>query len=108
MAVVQSADVNLLLRDFSEIAVLATQIEGDSAVGQTGLAAVMAGVSDDQVADVLTLIHARARGRARPVEPLRPVAERAEFWIPGPAERGAGGASVYVLPIRRFERIEYA
>ncbi len=108
LAVLQSADVEPLLRDFAELAVSATQIEGDSAVGQGGLAAVIVGVGDDQVADVITLIHARARGRARPIEPLRPIAERAEFWIPGPTEQGAGGASVFVLPIRRFERMGYA
>lgn len=108
LAVIQSADVEPLLRDFAELAVSATQIEGDAAVEQGGLAAVIVGVSDDQVGDVLTLIHARARGRAREMEPLRPVAERAEFWIPGPMERGAGGASVFVLPVRRFERIGYA
>jgi uncharacterized protein YaaQ len=108
LAIVQSADAEPLLRDFSELAVLATQIEGDAAVGQGGRAAVMVGVADDQLEDVLTLILARARGQVRPVEPLRPVAERAEFWIPGPTERSTGGASVYVLPIQRFERIEYA
>jgi len=53
-------------------------------------------------------VRAMARGRARPAEPLRPIAERAAFWIPGPAEQGAGGASVFVLPVRRFERIGYA
>lgn len=108
MAVIQSADIELLLRDFAELGVAATQIQGDSAVGQVGLATVILGVADDQVADVMTLLHARARGRARQVEPLRPIAERAEFWVPGPTERGTGGASVFVLPVRRFERIGYA
>jgi uncharacterized protein YaaQ len=108
VAVVQCADVEPLLRDFTELAVSATQIEGDAAIGHGGLAAVMVGVSDELLDDVLTLIHARARGRVRQVEPLRPVAERAEFWIPGPTEGSTGGASVYVLPIRRFERIGYA
>jgi uncharacterized protein YaaQ len=108
LAVLQCEDVEPLLRDFSEITVPATQIEGDAAVGTGGLAAIIVGVGDDQVDDVLTLIYARARGRIRQVEPLRPVGERAEFWVPGPSERGAGGASVFVLPVRRFERIGYA
>ena len=68
---------------------------------------MVVGVDDDQVSDVLTL-STRARGRVRRIEPLRPLAGRAEFWIPGPAEQGAGGASVFVLPVRRFERIGYA
>lgn len=107
-AVVQAADIDPLLKDFGALGVSATQIEGDTAVGRGGLAALLAGVDDDLVADVLRLVHAKARGRTRQVEPLRPMGERAEFWIPGPADQGAGGASVFVLPVRRFERIGYA
>ena len=86
----------------------ATQIEGDSATGRTALAGVMVGVEDELVADVIAIVRARARGRVRRADPLRPIAERAEFWVPAPTEQAAGGASVFVLPIRRFERIGYA
>jgi uncharacterized protein YaaQ len=108
LAIIQSADVEPLLSDLSAIGASATQIEGDATVGNAGLAALVVGVDDDQVGDVLTLVGARARGRARRIEPLRPLAGQAEFWIPGPAEQSAGGASVFVLPVRRFERIGYA
>ncbi|MBA3450378.1 MAG: cyclic-di-AMP receptor [Chloroflexia bacterium] len=108
LAVVHAADIEALLCDFAKLGVSATQIEGDAAVDQGGLAAVILGVDNDQVTDVLSLVQARARARARRVEPLRPIAELAEFWIPGPIERGTGGASVFVLPVRRFERIGYA
>jgi uncharacterized protein YaaQ len=108
LAVVQSPDVDPLLSDLATLGVSATQIQGDTAVGSAGLAAVILGVEDDLVGDVITLVRARARGRARHAQPLRPIAERAEFWIPGPSEQGTGGASVFVLPIRRFERIGYA
>jgi uncharacterized protein YaaQ len=106
--VVHSGDVDELLRAMTRAGIAATQIEGDAAVGRNGLATVIAGVEDDVVADVVTLVHATARGRSRPGEPLRPIAERAEFWVPGPIDHHAGGASIYVLPIRRFERIGYA
>jgi uncharacterized protein YaaQ len=108
LAVVQSSDVVQLLRDFIELGVSATQIEGEAAVGRSGLAAIIVGTGDDQLTDVLTLVHARARARGRRAEPLRPTGERAEFWIPGPTEQAAGGASVFVLPVQRFERIGYA
>jgi uncharacterized protein YaaQ len=108
LAIIQSVDAEPLLSDLAAIGASATQIEGDAAVGSAGLAALVVGVDDDQVSDVLTLVGARARGRARRIEPLRPLGEQAEFWIPGPIERGAGGATVFVLPVRRFERIGYA
>jgi uncharacterized protein YaaQ len=108
LAIIQSADAEPLLSDLAAIGASATQIEGDSSVGRAGLAALVVGVDDDQVPDVLMLVRARARGRARRIEPLRPLAGQAEFWIPSPSELGAGGASVFVLPVRRFERIGYA
>jgi len=108
LAVIQSADAEPLLSDLAMIGASATQIEGDGAVGSPGLAALVVGVDDEQVSDVLTLVRARARGRARRIEPLRPLAGQAEFWIPGPVEQGTGGASVFVLPVSRFERVGYA
>ena len=108
LAIIQSADAELLLSDLAAIGAPATQIEGDAAVGSAGPAALVVGVDDDQVSHVLALVRARARGRVRRIEPLRPLAGQAEFWIPGPAEQGAGGASVFVLPVRQFERIGYA
>jgi uncharacterized protein YaaQ len=108
LAVVQSADVDPLLQDFAAMGIFATQIEGDSAVGRTDLAAIVVGVANDLVPNVLALVHANARSRTRTVEPLRPIGERAEFWIPRPVDQVAGGASVFVLPVKRFERIGYA
>lgn len=108
LAVVQSSDVEGLLSAFAAADLSATQIGGDAAVGRHGVAAILAGIDDDRVADAITLVHAVARGRSRRAEPLWPIAERAEFWVPGPMEQHTGGASVYVLPVRRFERIGYA
>lgn len=108
LAIVQATDVHGLLTELAAIGVSATQIQGDAAVGRKSPAAIIAGVDDDRVADVIGAVTAKARGRVRQVEPIRPIAERAEFWIPGPVEQPRGGASVYVLPIRRFERIGYA
>jgi uncharacterized protein YaaQ len=108
LAILQSAEAEPLLSDLAEIGASATQIEGDAAVGSAGLAALVVGVDDEHLSHVLAIVRARARGRVRRIEPLRPLAEQAEFWIPGPAEQGAGGASVFVIPVRRFERIGYA
>ena len=108
LAVLQPSDVAPLLQDLAELETPATRIEGDGSAADGALSAIIIGVDDGQVADVLALIRASAGGRVRPVSPLRPIAERAEFWIPGRTDLVAGGASVFVLPIRRFERIGYA
>jgi uncharacterized protein YaaQ len=108
IAVTQVTDLEPLLRDLTELGVAATQIEGDGTVGRSGLAALMIGVGDEGVEDVVQVVRDRARGRLRLAEPVRPVGERAGFWLPSPYEQLTGGASVFVLPVRRFERIGYA
>lgn len=108
LAVVQIRDVEPLLELLTDQGFSATKIQGDAAVGEHGLAAVVVGVDDDEVDAVIAAVHEKARGRNRRIDPLWPLAERAEFWIPAPIEVGAGGATVYVLPVRRFERMGYA
>ena len=56
LTVIQSGDAEPLLSDLAAIGASATQIEGDVAVGSAGLAALVVGVEDDQVSDVLTLV----------------------------------------------------
>jgi uncharacterized protein YaaQ len=108
LAVLQNPDLNPLLRELADHGFTATQIEGDATGGRSMLAGLLVGVEDDEVPDVVALVRATARGRVRRAEPVRPIAERAESWIPAPIQHAAGGASIFVLPVRRFERIGYA
>jgi uncharacterized protein YaaQ len=108
IAVTQASDLEALLRDLHELGVAATQIEGDAKIGRHGLAALMIGVADEGVDDVVAIVRDRARGRLRLAEPVRPIGERAGFWLPSPSDQLSGGASLFVLPVRRFERVGYA
>lgn len=107
LAVMQSADLDPLLRELTALGVAATQIHGDAA-SRSAITALAIGVADEGVGEVVRVIYSWSRSQLRQTEPLRVVGERAAFWLPVPAERLAGGASVYVLPVRRFERIGYA
>ena len=104
LAIVHAEDVEPLLADLTEAGLLATQIDGESRGGE-GIAAIVIGAADNQVATAIASVRAHAHGRTRAVAPLRPTGERAEFWLPLPAEQGFGGASLFVLPVSRFERM---
>ncbi len=39
------------------------------------------------------------------VNPMPPIMEPGEFYMPYPVEVEVGGATVFVLPVERFERI---
>jgi uncharacterized protein YaaQ len=107
-AVVQPEDLAALLRNLAAAGFEATQIEGDGATAGGGLSAVILAVDDDQIYDTVAAVRASTQRRTQRGSPLRPIGELAEFWIPGAVERSVGGASVYIVPIKRFERIGYA
>ena len=65
----------------------------------------MLGVEDDQVAAVLEIVRAHCTSRTQTVSPMPPIMEPGEFFMPYPLEVEVGGATVFVLPVERFERL---
>ncbi len=74
-------------------------------VPQAGNATIIIGVEDDQVDAVLELISANCHARKQFVNPMPPIMEPGEFYMPYPVEVEVGGATVFVLPVERFERL---
>ncbi len=70
-----------------------------------GNATILVGVEDDQVDAVLELISANCHSRKQFVNPMPPIMEPGEFYMPYPVEVEVGGATVFVLPVERFERL---
>ena len=48
---------------------------------------------------------ARPARRGPIVNPMPPIMEPGEFFMPYPLEVEVGGATVFVLPVDRFERL---
>ncbi len=68
-------------------------------------ATVLCGVQDEQVEDVLTILREICTSRVQYVTPLPPVMEPGEMHIPTPVEKQVGGATIFVVPVDRFEKI---
>jgi len=68
-------------------------------------ATIMVGVEEDQVEQVMGLIRETCRSRTEVVNPMPPIMEPGEFFMPYPLEVEVGGATVFVLPVDRFERL---
>ena len=58
-----------------------------------------------RVDDVLDIVRATCVSRTQVVNPMPPIMEPGEFFMPYPVEVEIGGATVFVLPVDRFERI---
>jgi uncharacterized protein YaaQ len=65
---------------------------------------IFAGVPERDVDTVLGIIRDRCHARTEQVSPLPPVVEPGEVYMPYPMEVEVGGATVFVLPVERFEK----
>lgn len=105
VAVVQGKDAEGLMGALRENNYRATQINSAGGFLRENNVTIMTGVNDAQVPDVFRLIRENCYTRTQYVNPLLPIMEPGEFYMPSPVEVQVGGATVFVLPIVRFERI---
>ena len=69
-----------------------------------GNATLLIGVADEDVEQVLRIIRENCHTRTQYINPLPPVMEPGEMYIPTPVDIQVGGATVFVLDVAQFER----
>ncbi len=93
--------VDLLLdREFR-----ATRLHSSGGFLRQSNATIIVGVEDEQVDEVLSIVRETCVSRTQVVNPMPPIMEPGEFFMPYPLEVEVGGATVFVVPVERFERI---
>jgi uncharacterized protein YaaQ len=83
-AIVHNEDAAALVDALLEKEYRATRVNSSGGFLKQGNATILVGVGDDQVDAVL---------------------EPGEFYMPYPVEVEVGGATVFVIPVERFERL---
>src|SRR6266540_6532918 len=104
-AVVHSEDAGNLVDALLEKEFRATRLQSSGGFLKQGNATILVGVEDDQVDAVLEIVSANCHSRRQFVNPMPPIMEPGEFYMPYPVEVEVGGATVFVLPVERFERL---
>ncbi|HEX3220659.1 MAG TPA: cyclic-di-AMP receptor [Candidatus Limnocylindria bacterium] len=104
-AIVHNEDAANLVDALLEREYRATRLHSSGGFLKQGNATILVGVNDDKVDDVLALIGANCHARKQFVNPMPPIMEPGEFYMPYPVEVEVGGATVFVLPVERFERL---
>jgi uncharacterized protein YaaQ len=104
-AVVHNEDAANLVDVLLEGEYRATRLQSSGGFLKQGNATILVGVEDEQVDAVLELISANCHSRKQFVNPMPPIMEPGEFYMPYPVEVEVGGATVFVLPVERFERL---
>ncbi len=105
LAIVQSEDAPGLIERLTERGFRATRINTAGGFLKASNTTVLLGIDDDQVESVLDLIKQNCHTRTQYVNPLPPVMEPGEFYVPYPVEVQVGGATVFVLDVERFTRL---
>ena len=105
VAIVHNEDAGALVSALLEKDYRATRLHSSGGFLRQSNATVMLGVEDDQVDAVLSIVRTNCISRTQVVNPMPPIMEPGEFFMPYPVEVELGGATVFVLPVDRFERL---
>ncbi|MDA8216281.1 MAG: cyclic-di-AMP receptor [Dehalococcoidales bacterium] len=105
LAIVQNEDAGSLLDALVRKEYRATRINTAGGFLKESNATVVLGVEEHQVEDVLSIIRASCHTRTQFLNPLPPVMEPGEFYMPYPVEVQVGGATVFVLDVENFRQL---
>ena len=105
VAIVHNEDAGVLVDALLEGEHRATRFHSSGGFLKQSNATVIVGAEDDAVEAVLEIIRANCTSRTQVVNPMPPIMEPGEFFMPYPLEVEVGGATVFVLPVERFERL---
>ena len=105
VAIVHNEDAGALVDALLEAEYRATRLHSSGGFLKQSNATVMVGADDDHVEAVLEIIRANCTSRTQVVNPMPPIMEPGEFYMPYPVEVEVGGATVFVQPVERFERL---
>ena len=105
VAVVHNEDAGALVDALLEREHRATRLHSSGGFLKQSNATVLVGIDDDKVEEVLEIIRANCTSRTQVVNPMPPIMEPGEFFMPYPLEVEVGGATVFVVAVERFERL---
>ena len=105
VAVVHNEDAGVLVDALLEREFRATRLHSSGGFLKQSNATILIGVDESQVEDVMSIIRANCKARTQVVNPMPPIMEPGEFFMPYPLEVEVGGATVFVMPVERFERL---
>ena len=105
VAIVHNEDAGALVDALLEKEYRATRLHSSGGFLKQSNATVILGVEDTQIEEVLGVIRATCNARTQVVNPMPPIMEPGEFFMPYPLEVEVGGATVFILPVERFERL---
>ena len=105
IAIVHAEDAGALVDALTDKEYRVTRLQSTGGFLKQSNASVMVGVEEAQVDEVLGIIRETCHARSQYINPMPPIMEPGEFYMPYPVEVTFGGATVFVLDVARYERL---
>lgn len=105
VAIIHSEDAGPLVDALLEKEFRATRLHSSGGFLKQSNATILLVVEETDVDEVMGIVRANCVSRTQVVNPMPPIMEPGEFFMPYPLEVEVGGATVMVLPVERFERL---
>lgn len=104
-AIVQKDDAGVLMDALTKKEYRMTRINTAGGFLKESNATIILAVEDNQVEDVMAIIEKNCQTRIKQINPLPPIMEPGEFYVPYPVEVEVGGATVFVMELADFRRL---
>ncbi|HET7521854.1 MAG TPA: cyclic-di-AMP receptor [Bacillales bacterium] len=104
LAVVQDKDSSRLSNALSEMNFRSTKLASTGGFLKAGNTTFLIGTEDYRVDKAIDVIKENCKSREQLISPGAPIGGNADAYVPHPVEVEVGGATVFVLPVDRFEQ----
>lgn len=105
VAIVHNEDAGALVDALLDKEFRATRLHSSGGFLKQSNATIMLGVEEAEVDEVISIVRENCTSRTQTVNPMPPIMEPGEFFMPYPLEVEVGGATVFVVPVERFEKL---
>ena len=102
ISIVHSDDADQLITALREGGFSSTKVSTTGGFLREGNATILVGTDQVNVPNVLDIIRLNCHTRTQYVNPLPPVMEPGELYMPSPVEVQVGGAVIFVLDVERL------
>ena len=105
VAIMHGDDANACIEALADRGIPTTRLDSRGGFLEKGNATLLCGVADNQVEVVMGVVREHSKNRTEILNPMPPIVEPGDIYVPFPVEVEVGGAVVFVLDVERFEKI---
>jgi len=105
MAIVSSDDAQNVIKSLTQEGFLITKLATTGGFLMSGNVTIMTGVDDNRVDDAINIIRETSKSRSQSVPTISESSSIGGFLNAPLVEVTVGGATIFVLPVDRFEKI---